>query len=63
VLTQGISQDQCLGLASIVCPLDFDVIDILAHGQRHIAGQRPGRGRPDQEVGIGLILDFEADED
>ena len=37
-----------------------EVILFLVDAQSHVAGQRPGRGRPGQEIGIILTLHFEA---
>jgi len=59
---QGLAQDQALGAAIVRGPLDHHVIQAAAHRQRGVAGQRPGRGGPGQEVGAGLVLHGKAHE-
>ncbi len=49
-----------LGQVVDLAPLaHLHVGDVLADGQRHVAGQRPGRGRPGQDEGAGLVLERE----
>ena len=61
---QRLRQDQPFGAcATFGRAFDHHVIHVPADRQRHIAGQRPGRGRPDQEVGSRLILDRETHKD
>ncbi len=43
--------------------LDHDIVDLFAHGDRDVARQGPGRGRPDEQVDTRLILQGELDED
>ena len=47
----------------VVLVLDQDVVDLLADRDRDVAGQRPRRGRPHQQVVAGLIAQRELDED
>ena len=40
---------------------DLDVFHIRIHGQGDVGNQRPGCGRPDQEVGVLLAFEFRFD--
>ncbi len=53
-----LGQDQVL-----VALFDLDVRDVLVDGQRYVAGQRPGRGRPGEDRGVAVVLQPEPDED
>ncbi len=60
---QRFSQDKPFGgtlRAVLRRTFDHHVVDVRADGDCHVAGQRPGRRRPDQERRVLLTIDREA---
>ena len=48
---------------SALLVLDLHVVDVGSDGESQVAGKRPGRRRPGQEIGVLLSIDLEADGD
>ena len=59
-LDQGRGDDQ---LARLTLHGNDRVFEVRLDGRKLVAGKRPGRGGPDQEVGIGMIDQRETDVD
>ena len=54
---QGPGHDEGLALQA-----ELHIFGVRVHAQAHVAGQRPGRGGPGQEIGLVPALDLEARE-
>ena len=62
ILVQGLEErlreDKVLIVRLVV---DLDVREVGVHTEREVGGERPGRGRPCEERGFGVVDEWEGD--